>query len=197
MVGHENKVTVYRADGTELATYAPASRGTLHPKGEWLALEHEGDEVSVFYQRAWEGMSRREREIQEKKAERMAEKFPEWYPDKVKLPTISFVHTASGRRGEIRSFFGTRFQWYENHDYYGSFILWGYEGKQLNRNVMLGEMVFRLYPIENEKEKPDVRMMPLAAAMQGIQAPAVEVIEIDPKAAPTQDTKPATSVEVK
>ncbi|MFT7518262.1 MAG: hypothetical protein ACI9MC_000392 [Kiritimatiellia bacterium] len=171
VVGRKNEVSVYSASGAKLGSYSPAIRGTMHPKGEWLALEHEGEEVSVFYQRAWEGMSRREREIQEKKAAKMAEKFPDWYPKTVKLPTISFVHTPSGRRGEVRSFFGTRFQWYESHDFYASFLLWGYEGKQLNRNVMLGEMVFRLYPIEHEKEKQDVRMMPQGASFLTDGAP--------------------------
>ena len=147
VVGQNGRVTVYDPAGTPIISTV-GQRGTVSLAGDWLAVERQGEEVSVFYQRSWEGMSRRERELAEQKAKRLGDRFPDWYPKSVKLPTLEFVHLASGRRGESRSFYGTRFQWYPREPYWGSFLLWGYEGKQLNTNVQLGNLRMRLGAIE-------------------------------------------------
>lgn len=165
VLGTNGQLTVYTPDGTALGTYA-GKRGTIAPGGDWLAIERDGDEVSVFYQRSWEGMSRREREIAERKAKRLGDRFPDWYPKTVKLPTIEFVHLPTGKRGESRSFYGTRFQWYEREPYWGSFLLWGYEGKQLNTNVQLGNLRLRMGAIEQGSDAiQDVRLLPDAAPL--------------------------------
>jgi len=160
VVGQGGRVTVYDPAGNSLVS-APGHRGTVSPDGDWLAIEREGKEVSVFYQRSWEDMSRREREIAERKAQRLGERFPEWYPKTVKLPTLQFVHLPSGKSGESKSFYGTRFQWYEREPYWGSFLLWGYEGKQLNTNVQLGNLRLRLGAIERGSDAvTDITLLP-------------------------------------
>lgn len=182
-VGRDETVTLFDAQGNERGAWA-GRRGVVHPKGKWLALERDGEEVSVFYQRAWEDMSRRERELAEKKAAQLSEQFPEWYPKTVRLPTLAFVDLPSGAEGEAASFFGTRFQWYENTDYYGSFILWGYEGKQLNRNVMLGDLRMRIGAIEHGRELDDVKLLnrtPSPTDGSGEAAPPEDTPEVSPK----------------
>ena len=169
-VGHGGTVTLYDREGTVKGTW-PGRRGVVHPDGTWLALERDGQEVSVFYQRAWDEMTRRERELAEQKASRLAERFPDWYPKTVALPTLAFVHLPSGNEGEIRSFYGTRFQWYENTPYWGSFVLWGYEGKQLNRNIMLGDLRVRLGAIKAQRPLPDV-VLPKTPEGSGTATPA-------------------------
>ena len=50
----------------------------------------------------------------------------------------------------LTGFQGYRWQWYEAADAYASFMLWGFEGKQYKRNVMLGSMADRM---KNMREK--------------------------------------------
>lgn len=154
----DGTITLYDFDGETKGSW-PGLRGTVHPDGTWLAIEKLGEEVSIFYQRSWENQTRRERELTQQKAERMASRFPDWYPKTVQLPTLEFVHLPSGHRGELYSVYGTRFQWYERQSYWGSFILWGYEGKNLNRNVQLGNLTLQLGAISARKHMPDIRLL--------------------------------------
>lgn len=170
VVGREGTVRLYDAAGADLGSF-PGFRGVVHPKGQWIAIERDGEEVSVFYQRSWENMNERERAIAEKKAAEVAKKFPEWYPRTVKLPTLEMVHLATGKRGEMRGFYGTNFQWYQAKDFWGSFVLWGYEGRQLNRNVMLGDLTLRLGGILAEKDVPDIRRLDALPIVPGAAAP--------------------------
>lgn len=158
VVGAGGTVTVYTLEGEERGSW-PGVRGTVHPRGTWLALEKEGEEVSIFYQRSWENQTRRERELNQQRAERMASRFPDWYPKTVRLPTLEFINLQSGNRGELYQVFGTRFQWYPRQDFYGSFLLWGYEGKQLNRNVQLGDFALQLGAIERRVHLNDIRLL--------------------------------------
>ncbi|MFK7931807.1 MAG: hypothetical protein AB8H79_26760 [Myxococcota bacterium] len=150
-VGRGDRVELFHSDGTPQGSFA-GQRGTVHKDGKWLALERPGEEVSIFYQRAWDAMSRRERELAERRAKELGQRFPDWYPKTIQLPTLEFVDLSTGLRGESRSFYGTRFQWYEKQDFWGSFVLWGYEGKQFNRNVMLGNLTMRLGAISHNKD---------------------------------------------
>lgn len=183
-VGRGETVELYKADGTPVHTF-PGTRGTVHKSGKWLALERPGQEVSVFYQRTWETMSRREREIAERKATQVAERFPDWYPKTVKLPTLEFVDLETGRRGESDTFYGTRFQWYENQSFWGSYVLWGYEGKQFNRNVMLGNLSLRLGAIANNKDVvKGVKLLP------PVTLPSLDKADTDVPATTTPPVEP-------
>lgn len=160
VIGDGTTVRVFEETGHLIAEYS-GTRGSINSSGEWLALERDGEEVSIFYQRSWENMTERERQILEKKAERMGERFPEWFPKKVTLPALEFIHVPTGNRGESRSFFGTKFQWYGKTEGWGSFLLWGYEGKQLNTNVQLGDLRMRLGAIKTGSQAiDDIRILP-------------------------------------
>lgn len=163
MVGIADTVTRHDLDGKVLATYTPATRGTVHPDGRWLALEHEGDPISIFYQRAWDEMTEAQRKREAKRAQRLSSGLPESYPTTVDPPTLSFVDLQDGARWRMTSVYGSEFQWYEPSPYYGSFILWGFEGKQFRRNVMLGQMGDRLRATEIGRKFTGIEPMNPAA----------------------------------
>ena len=54
-IGSGSIVTAYQAGtGDVIGKWYNATRGVMHPDGTWMALEFEGEKVSVFYQRRWE-----------------------------------------------------------------------------------------------------------------------------------------------
>jgi hypothetical protein len=136
----------------------------MHPDGKWMALEHKGEKVSVFYQRRWEKQKGRDWEQEKKRVAELEKNLPAWYDSKVRLPTISFVQMETGKRWGIRTFFGEQFNWYPQTNarakYFGSYILWGFEGKQVNRNVMLGDLMPLLYDMQKGNESNAFEEMP-------------------------------------
>ncbi len=145
VIGHEGTVTLREAaTGKSRGSWRPALRGSLHDDGRWLMLEHEGEAVSVFYQRAWDELSERARERELARAKQFEDRLPDSFETEVKPPTLSFVDVPTGKRYRIRSVQGRNFQWYGPTPHYGSFMLWGFEGKQFKRNVLLGDFTSRM-----------------------------------------------------
>jgi hypothetical protein len=170
VLGKGETVTLHDAtDGRVLSTFAGATRGSLHPGGRWLALERLGDSVSVFYQRAWDDMSERQREREQKRAERLAAGLPDSYPTTVQPPMIDLVDLNDGARWNLTSVHGSHYQWYEAQPYWASFIFWGFEGKQFKRNVLLGQMGNRLRATELGRDFMGV--VPANDAARGRSAP--------------------------
>ncbi len=152
-MGRGSELTLYRAgDGAELGSWEPATRGVLHPDGRYLALEHEGEAISIFYQRAWDELSEKARERELRRAKEFEDRLPAWYPSETNPPTISMVDLTTGDRWVFTGFFGHHFQWYEARPYYSSLLLWGFEGKELNKNVLLGDLADRLRSMEREEQ---------------------------------------------
>ena len=153
VVGRGDTVTLHDADtGEAWKTFEGATAGSLHPKGRWLALEHLGEEVSVFYQRAWDDMTDEQRRRQQKRAEKLAKSLPDSYPTTVRPPTLALVDLTDGARWDLTSVHGTDFQWYTAQDYWASFIFWGFESKQFKRNVLLGQLGGRMRATELGRE---------------------------------------------
>lgn len=124
--------TVWDTDGGKaLGTWAPAVRGTVHPKGRWMVLEHLGEPVSVFGP-------------DNPAAAELEAKLPPDAARTVRPPMLSFVNLETHDRFLLDAIQGTEFEWYELTDYYGSFQLWGYDRKQERRNIMLGDLLTRL-----------------------------------------------------
>lgn len=151
-VGRGDEVTVYdRSSGDPLGQFGPATRGSVHRAGVWLALEHDGEPISVFHQRAWDEVSDRAREREIARTERFEKQLPEHFDREVSPPVLSFVHLPTGRRWQLDSMQGWDFQWYAPTDHYASFMLWGFEQKQFKRNVLLGNMTDRLRSVSQGK----------------------------------------------
>ncbi|MBT3217638.1 MAG: hypothetical protein HN348_00985 [Proteobacteria bacterium] len=150
-IGHENTVTLYKGEtGNVIESWTPAIRGTLHPKGDWMALEFEGESISIFNQRAWDELSENARARELARLKDFEDRLPDGYETMVRPPSISVVDMKTKKRWAFTGFLGYRWQWYEAADYYASFMLWGFEGKQYKRNVMLGNIADRLNTIERE-----------------------------------------------
>jgi hypothetical protein len=144
VVASNNKTTLYNSEkGQPIGTWSPAHRGTIHPDGSWLALEHLGEPISIFYQRAWDELSEPIRRREIAKAKKLEASLPSGYPKTVNPPILSFVDMESGKRWQMDNVQGETFQWYEAKNYFGSLIVWGFENKQVNRNVVLGNFFDR------------------------------------------------------
>ena len=157
VVGSRGEVWHYDRTASALQNHWTGLRGALHPEGRWMMLEDEGEEVSIFYQRSWDELSENARRRELSRAERFEERLPEWYPRSVKPPGLSIIDLQSGERWMFTGFQGTQFQWYDAMDYYASIVLWGFEGKELNRNVLLGNLADRLRSIERGEEMLGVK----------------------------------------
>lgn len=151
-IGVNDTVRAWKRDGTEVGTWTPAVRGNLDPSGTWMALEFAGTPTSIYHQRAWDEVSEGRRKREQERAEAFEDKLPEWYPKQVQPPTLSFVEMASGERWTITSFLGDHFQWYTAVEGWGSFFLWGFEGKQFKRNVALSNLKIRLAAMAEGRE---------------------------------------------
>ena len=191
-VGFEDEVKVFDARlGKRVATFAPAQRASLHPEGKWLMLEHMGDPVSIFYQRSWDELSEQARERELRRAKRFEENLPEHFPREVQPPTLSYANVVTGDRYLLDSVFGRDFSWYEPRPYYGAFVLWGFEGKQYKRNVLLGDFVYRLQAAEKGKEFLGVKKMD-TGRFAGPDEPAPAPAEgMPPADAPAEEAPPA------
>lgn len=185
-VGRAGTVRVHGlADGAVKHTFPTATRGVVHGEGRWLALEHEGEPISVFYQRAWDDMTEAQRNRERQRAEKIAENLPEGSPTEVRPPSFSIVDLQDESRFLITSFHGSNFEWYEPSPYYGSFLFWGYEGKQFRRNVMLGQMGGRLRAIETNREHLGVEPMNEAARTRKAAPPVTAPSNDPPPPVPT------------
>ena len=123
--------------------FEDATRGVVHPEGRYIALESLGEPISPFDQRSWDELSDDAREREKRRTEEWLARQPEWVPKEINPPTIDIVDVEVGKRFRFNSFYGDRFQWYPS-PYYASFVLWGLEGKEVNKNVALTNLHERL-----------------------------------------------------
>jgi hypothetical protein len=119
-------------------------RAIPHPGGRYVALELTGAPVSPYFQRSWDELSpdRRERELARRK--QWEKNLPSWAPREVFPPEIQILDLQKNKRYRVTAYWGDQFEWYTAQDYFSSNILWGIEGKQLHRNVILTDMAERL-----------------------------------------------------
>ena len=103
----------------------------MHPEGQWLALEHMGEPVSVFYQRRWE----KQRAVPgpRKHIEDLEKNLPEWYTPK--SAAHIFICLESGRRWSVRAFLVPMVSIMLARSFMAIHFV-GFEGKQVNRNVV-------------------------------------------------------------
>lgn len=175
VVGKGGVVTLYDAEtGKPRGQWSPAKRGVLHKGGRWLALEHEGEPVSVLQPVGIEELPERERQIALAEAEERANQLPPELPRTVRPPTLSFVDTTTAKRFIVTAIQGSQFEWYESSDYYASFVSWGFERRQFRRNILLGD---------------NARW--LAGAEQGRNMLGLKAASDQPPVAPSEEVPPA------
>lgn len=138
VVSRGGEVLVHeRATGELLRTFPDATRGLLDPTERYLALEHPGPLVSAFGQRAWGEVPEAVRDRERRRTEAFEQRLPEHLRQQVRPPMISLVDLQGGERLTLTSAMGDHFSWYEPAPGWGSFFLWGFEGRQVKRNVTL------------------------------------------------------------
>lgn len=143
-VGRGETVTLFRTPaGEEVGRWEGVKHGYLAPEGRWLALEFEGPEVSIFFQRHWDEMSEKAREREKKRALEFEKTIVNGAPTRVRPPSIALVDLESKDQWYFDSFQGDQFQWYPPTPTYFSLRLWGFEEKQLKPNILLGSFFDR------------------------------------------------------
>lgn len=135
---------LYRLDGTLVMNLPDAKRVIPHPEGRYVALEVDGDPVSPFDMRAWDELSEEARQRELARQKKWLEKQPDYVQKEIIPPELQIVDLDNGGRYRVTFVWGERFEWYRARNYFGSFMLFGIEGKQLNRNVALTNFHERL-----------------------------------------------------
>ena len=168
----------------------------FHPGGRYFALESLGEPISPFDQRTWNEVSEQAREREERRMEEWLEKQPEWVDKEVAPPVMDIFDVALDKRFRLGFVYGDRFQWYPAQDFYASFVLWGMEGKELNRNVALTQLHERVRMAANGEltlgvtERPFTPMEPTAPQVDGaLKAPETPA---QPPSAPTEGASTPT-----
>ena len=77
----------------------------------------------------------------------------------------------------ITFFQGDHFEWYQARNYFASAIMWGIEGKQLNRNVILTNLAERLRMVGKGE-------VPLGIEMVGEETEEVQTADPEASEAP-------------
>jgi len=158
------------SDGTPLNLFPNVSRAVPHDDGRWVALETPGAEISHFDQRSWNEVSPSTRKRELARQKKWAERQPEWVEMNTRPPEVQLFDMTNGKRYRVTAFWGRETQWYPSKGHYLAFMMWGIEGKQLNRNVGLTSMAERIRMI-------DAGQLPL-----GIEAVESPTGEDSPKA---------------
>ncbi|MFT5586496.1 MAG: hypothetical protein ACI9VR_004095 [Cognaticolwellia sp.] len=163
-----DQVLVYQTDGSMLYRFDDASTIHFHPGGRYFALESLGEPISPFDQRTWNEVSEQAREREERRLAEWLEQQPDWVEKEVEPPVMDIFDVALDKRFRLGFVYGDRFQWYPAQDFYASFVLWGMEGKELNRNVALTQLHERVRMAANGEltmgvtERPFTPMEPSA-----------------------------------
>lgn len=110
--------------GDTLRRFPDRDRVTVSVDGRYAMEEGLGEEVSVF------------REGQELDIEDL----PPGVKTRVRPPSFWVTDLETGDQLHWEGVHGHAFQWYDSAPYYGSFLLWGFDGEQQNANVTLVDM---------------------------------------------------------
>lgn len=173
-IGVGEEVRVHEiASGAVIGTWTSATRGTLHPEGRWLVLEQLGAPVSMFAQRSWDDLPPEVRAREEQRAQALTDRLPPGVNTTVRPPELSIVDRSTGRRVGLTGFQGDHFGWYEARLPHATFFLWGFEGKQVKRNVALVDLTSHLDAIsEGTVRNGQVEITPGTVAPAPTDPPA-------------------------
>jgi hypothetical protein len=116
-----NDVACARAeDGEELIYVKNRNRGSLSLDGRFLVTEGAGEPFKV--------------------SDLPPEKLPEFIPEEISPPSFWIHDLKSGKEVLWKGVHGDQFEWYQAKSYFGSFLLWGFDNKSVNRNVPIGDL---------------------------------------------------------
>ena len=143
---------VMRDTGESLQVLPGVLRAVPHHEGRYVALELAGEPISPFDQRSWNELSEEARERELARQKEFVERLPDWAPREYVPPELHLLDLETSTRYRITAFYGDQFAWYRSSNprarYFGSFMLWGIEGKQLNKNVVATDLAERIRMLE-------------------------------------------------
>lgn len=130
--------------GESIQLFADVTRAVPHDDNRWIILETLGAEISHFDQRSWNELSPKARQRELARQKKWAERQPDWVEMTTRPPEIQLYDRESSKRFRITAFWGNEIEWYPHRGHYIAFMMWGIEGKQLNRNVGLTSLAERI-----------------------------------------------------
>jgi hypothetical protein len=120
-------VRCHRAsDGSVLHEFPGKLRASVSLDGRLIALEGPGEPLKVF----------KDPEV-EKKA-------PAYMPREVSPASFWVFERTSSKEVLLEGIFGWDFNWYDAENYWGSYQLWGFDDRQTNSNIMVGNLTEQL-----------------------------------------------------
>lgn len=170
--------------GESLHVFNNVKRAIPHHEGRYVALELEGEPISLFDQRTWNEMSPEAQERELRRKEKWLETLPEWAPREARPPELHILDLAKNQRYQVTAFHGDHFEWYRARNYWSSFILWGIEGKQLHRNVAVTDIAERLRMLDKGE-------VPLGMALVTLEGTPIESPQATPDGPPQATPPPA------
>ncbi len=132
------------SDGTTLHLLPGVHRAVPHEDGRWILLETLGTPISVFNQHTWGEGTEASRARDQVRHEKWIERHLDGKDEMVEPPEIHLLDRTTGKRFRITAFMGDHLQWYPAPGHYVSFMMWGIEGKQFNRNIGLTTLSERI-----------------------------------------------------
>jgi len=116
-LGGKDVICARAEDGEEIVRVKDRLRGGISTDGRYVVTEGPGEPVKVFPDGA--------------------EDQPSYIPTEIVPPALWILDVQAGEEILWEGVHGTQFEWYSAAPYYGSFLLWGFDGLESNRNVTL------------------------------------------------------------
>ncbi len=114
------------ADGTDVVKVAGRRRGSLSEDGRYLVTEGDGKPVSVYGD--------------DEAGKARAEAAPDFMPREIVPPSFWIRDMKTGTEILWKGVHGKSFEWYDAAPYFGSLLLWGFDGLETNTNVPLVDL---------------------------------------------------------
>lgn len=142
-VADNNLIAAVASTGAVLHRFANASRGMIDGRGELILMQSQGEAISN-YRPSYEGELTEQ--MQRREARRQQEweaNLPDWIPAEITPPSIDVYDISNERRVRFAEVHGSQLQWWPGNDGIISLRLWGLEGRELNPNILLSDLVVR------------------------------------------------------
>jgi len=164
-VAGDNIVAARASTGEVLHRFANATRGLLDSRGELILMESKGEAISN-YRPSYEGeMTEQMQRREARRQEEWEANLPDWIPAEVTPPAIDVYDINNQRRVRFSEVHGSQLQWWPGNDGIISLRLWGLEGRELNPNILLSDLVVR-YAVIRPGEPLEDNMIPISEAGQ-------------------------------
>ena len=127
--------------GTVLRSFPDKTRVSVSVDGRLWAIEGPGEAISIFNQKTEDERLDEEQADKERQPTESELVVPSYMPTEMQPPSLWILDTKSDTTILLPDVYGDEFQWYESTPYYSSYILWGMEDKEFNRNVVLTNLI--------------------------------------------------------